>query len=159
MPLCQLLFDAFKIKIQVSGFTLRLNANHFGEMIAIPSSLSSFSLQLAFTTEIQHQLILSLLIRNDVELARHCLRVANLCQKFQNTLLVCGGSLTVNKHLFQFTISCFCLYHLTWYKVSRRIFQIGLPFIVILKKLCKTKAIENGLKQTKISYDRLNEEK
>ena len=62
-------------------------------MIATHSSLNSFSLQLAFTAEIQHQLILCLLIRNDVELARHCLRVANLCQKFQNTLLVCGGPL------------------------------------------------------------------
>ena len=42
--------------------------------------------------------------------------------KISKHLVSLRGSLKVNKHLFQFTISCFCLYHLTWYKVSRRIF-------------------------------------
>lgn len=42
--------------------------------------------------------------------------------KISKHLVSLRGSLKVNKHLFQFTISCFCLYHLTWYKVSRRSF-------------------------------------
>lgn len=42
--------------------------------------------------------------------------------KISKHLVSLRGSLKVNKHLFQFTISCFCLYHLTWYKVSCRIF-------------------------------------